>query len=186
MPDIVATIGDPAANSYLSLEDADAKMDGFPNALAWSNLDEATRQRLLLKWTRIIDRYKFWTPLTSTQALAFPSSKDLPGVLPAQLLNAFLECLDFEAGAEMLSLKRLQAEGVTNRTLMGQSSTFKADSSQMPAGARNELDRLWRLYSAPIVVQRPHTEALRPDLTNRSPFEGDRAVDLDNDPLGPF
>jgi len=186
MPDIVATVGDPAANSYLSLEDADAKMDGFPNGPAWENLDDATRQRFLLKWTRIIDRFKGWTPQTATQALAFPSSKDPVGVIPAQVVNALLECLDFEASGELSSLKKLQAEGVTNRSIMGQSSTFKADPSQLPAGARNELEKLWRLYSGPVIVTRPHTEALKVDPTNRSPFEGDRVIDLDTDPLGLF
>ncbi len=173
MPDIIETIGDPAANSYLSLEAADEAMDGFPNARKWLNLSEADRQRALLDATRKVDRYKGWTPQTATQALAFPSSRDPEGVLPREVTNAVLEILDFEASGEMKSLKKLQAEGVTSRSIMGQSSQFKADESQMPAGARRELDGLWRLYSSPILVQDRVKVAGKPGTTTGSLFKGD-------------
>jgi hypothetical protein len=187
MPDIVATIGDPAANSYLSLADADKAMDGFPNALAWLNLDEATRQRHLLDGSRRIDRFKAWIPKQDpAQALAFPTKKDPTGELPPEVPNALLEFLDFQASGEMASIKRLQAEGVTNRSIMGQSTTFKADASQLPAGARNELEKLWRLYSSPVMVRHPHRQMFVRGLTNQSPFSGDPVNSFDNGPLEPL
>ena len=184
MPEIVATAGDPAANSYLSLEEADQQMDGFPNAKRWQSLDKATKERALLEGTRKVDRYKGWLPATSTQRLAFPNARDPEGGgIPMEVINALLEFLDWKTSGEMESLKRLQAEGVTNRSLMGQSSTFKADDSQLPAGARKELDRLWHLYSSPRLVQQSRRQMFVSGQTTRSAFAGDNVNTQDNGPL---
>jgi hypothetical protein len=178
MPDIVAIIGDPAANSYLSLEDADRLMDGFPNAKKWLNLDEATRQRILLDGTRKIDRFRGWTPKTATQALAFPTSKDPADALPREVIDALLEFSDFTASGEMASLKKLQAEGVTNKSVLGQNSSFKEDTSQLPAGSRSSLETLWRLYGTPILIQHPVRSMFRPFSTTGSLFNGDLRTPL--------
>ncbi len=186
MPDIVATVGDPAANSYLSLEDADQAMDSYPNVAAWLEFEDEVRKRLLIKWTRIIDRFKEWLPATTTQALAFPTKKDAVGVIPKKTINALLECLDFESAGEMLSLKKLQAEGVTNRSILGQSSTFKEDRSELPAAAQKELMILWKSYAGLLVVQHPHRQMFVEGTTTRSPFAGDPVNPFDNGPLEPL
>ncbi len=171
MPDVVATVSDPEANSYLSLEAADKAMDGFPNAKLWQDFDEATRQRHLLDGTRKIDRFRGWPPRkVSTQALAFPTQKDVAGALPTEVINALLEFLDFQAGGELIGLKKLQAEGVTSRSLLGQSSSMKADDSNLPSGSRNELLGLWRIYGAPIVTVPTYTTPLC-GPTSASPFK---------------
>ncbi|MGH9462004.1 MAG: DnaT-like ssDNA-binding protein [Vicinamibacteria bacterium] len=165
-PDFLNAIpGDEAANSYLTLTEADERMSEFESFDAWDELDEDDQARLLIRGTRLIDRYGGWgAPLDENQRLAFPRSIDEDdegnGVIPDGLKRALLEYVDFrlqdEDGARK-ALKDLQAEGVTSTSMLGQSSTFEKDESELPAGARRELDRLKNRVGTDV-ANRPYVE----------------------------
>ncbi len=156
MAEINATVSDAAANSYLSQEDADQLMDLHEAADDWDALEEEAQKRILTNGTRIIDRYQNWGPaLVTGQALVFPTKKDPAGAIPKEVKNALVEYAAMKAVADIDHLKKLQAEGVTNATVLGQGATFKADDSELPAGARKELDGLWTKYSAARVSVNP-------------------------------
>lgn len=149
-PDFLNAIaGDPAANSYLTLTEADERMHEFEHFDAWDALDEDDQARLLVTGTRLIDRYGMgWgEPFDADQRLAFPRKIDGEGVIPDGVKRALLEFVDFRMKDEdgsLNALKELQAEGVTSMSELGQSSNFEKDHSELPAGARRELDRLGR------------------------------------------
>lgn len=159
-----ATPCDPEANSYLTMEEADAIMGGFLTADRWDALQseesEATgttvRERLLTTAARLVDRYRPLPPRQqAAQALAWPTSKDTAEEIPRAVKVAVAEWIDaYLQGPDFMALKRLQAEGVTNLSQLGQSSSFKEDVSMLPGGARRELDRLIDGYDT-IVVDGP-------------------------------
>lgn len=78
VPDLVATAGDEAANSYLSVADADvlATDDLGPESSAWIAATTATKEAALKRATREIDAYvaSGWPPFDADQALVFPRS----------------------------------------------------------------------------------------------------------------
>lgn len=148
--DINATPSNPEANSYLTLEEADEMLSGFLHADEWDALEEERQKRLLMTGTRLIDSYATWTqPKIEGQARAFPRSIDLADEIPLRVKEALCEYLDFMAEGTMVQIKRMQAEGVTSASLLGQSTSLEKDSSQLPAGARNILDELVRTGNAP-------------------------------------
>jgi hypothetical protein len=162
--DLNATPCDPDANSYLTLEEADNLMNGFLTAEKWDALKsesgegtgETVRIRLLRTAARLVDRYRPTPPKQKAeQALAWPTEKDPAEVIPRAVKVAVVEWIDgYLQGADFMALKRLQAEGVTSMSLLGQSSSFREDSSMLPGGARRELDRLIESYET-IVVEGP-------------------------------
>lgn len=162
--DIDATVSGPTANSYLTLEEADERMNEFPMVDKWESLKDADdRKVLLIRAARMIDRYKPWPPrVADGQARAFPTSKDRAGAIPDQVKTAVLEIVDHLLDGSLTPLKRLQAEGVTSMSILGQSvnvsdfATSPMDRSQIPAAARLELDRLWDSYQTPIVQGRSY------------------------------
>jgi hypothetical protein len=159
-----ATPCDPEANSYLTLEEADALMNGFLTAEKWDALKsessettgKTVRERLLTTAARLVDRYRPLPPKQqAAQALAWPTAKDPAEDIPRAVKVAVVEWIDaYLQGADFMALKRLQAEGVTSMSLLGQSSSFREDSSMLPGGARRELDRLIESYET-IVVEGP-------------------------------
>jgi len=162
MPDIVATVADPEANSYLEFEDANDKMDSYLHAEEWASIDESQRMRILITGTRLIDQYQAWGPKSDlTQALSFPTRKDFDAdgnpAIPAEVKRALLEYCDYMAAGDLDHLKKLQAEGVTNSSMLGQNATFGADKSQLPAATRKELDKVWLRHNSPtVVLQSPY------------------------------
>jgi len=185
--DIDATVSGPGANSYFTLAEADAAMDGYPNGDKWLNLDESKRTRFLLQAARLADRFKLWPPKQVVspveQSLAFPTSRDAQGVVPTEILNAILETLDYFAAAKMVSLKKLQAEGVKSSSMLGQSSSFEVDFSELPAGARNELLKRWRMYNAPVLFQKP-VKRMFQNPTTGSLYESNSDPMLEDGSLG--
>jgi hypothetical protein len=147
---------DPEATSYLTIEEADAMMDGYLSAEKWDALKSESgastgktiRERLLRQAARLVDRYRALPPRqVLAQALAFPTVKDPAEQIPRAVKVAVCEWLDgYLQGPDFMALKRLQAEGVTSLSELGQSSSFKEDASLLPAGARRELDRLIDSY----------------------------------------
>jgi len=165
--DLNATVGDPEANSYLTIEEADSFMDGFLSAELWDALksesSESTgdtiRKRLLIQATRLVDRYRPLPPKAlATQALAWPTVKDPAGEIPRDVKLSMCEWIDayLQGGPRFQALKRMQAEGVTSMSQLGQSSSFEKDLSMLPGGARLLLDRKIDSYET-IIVDGPGT-----------------------------
>lgn len=156
MPEIDATVSGADANAYLTVDDASELMDSFEHGDDWENLDLTTKERLIRSGSRIIDRFKNWPPRQdAAQRMAFPTSKDALAVLPEEVKTALCEYLDMKAAGNIDGLKELQAEGVTSASVLGQNSTMKEDTSQLPAGARGELEGLWAKYNQPVGKNRP-------------------------------
>lgn len=144
MVTVNAVPSDPAANSYLTLDEADALFDAFSETDAWDQLDPDDQAQLLLEGTRLVDSYKRWGPvLVGGQRLAFPRVMDAPGVIPENVRLALVEFVNYKLEGQLEPLKKLQAEGVSSASILGQSSNFKEDPSRLPAPARNMLDELW-------------------------------------------
>ena len=157
--DIDATVSGAAANSYLTVAEVDELLNGYSSADKWDELqDPDDKKRLLMIGTRRIDRFKNWPPgAVLGQRLTFPCSLDDPKTaIPEQVKRALLEFVDAALDGSLDALKTLQAEGVTNMSVLGQSTTFREDKSQLPAGARAELDVLWDGYNAPRLAERPY------------------------------
>lgn len=171
MPSIDATVSGLAANSYLTLEEADERMSEFVHHAKWDELKDKEDQKvLLIRAARMVDRYKSWPPGAAVgQARAFPTTKDKPGAIPAPVKTAVLEIVDHLLDGSLEPLKRLQAEGVTSMSILGQSvgvsdfATAPMDRSQLPAPARQELERLWSSYQTPIVQGRAYDGSDDPD-----------------------
>jgi hypothetical protein len=148
--DIIATPSDPEANSYLDLEEADELMSAFLHADEWDAFEEEQTKRLLMTGTRLIDAYTVWgAPKIAGQALAFPREVDLVDEIPKAVKLALCEYLDYMSDGTMVAVKKLQAEGVTSASMLGQSSSMEKDPSQLPAGARNILDKLLQQGNVP-------------------------------------
>jgi hypothetical protein len=163
-----ATPSDPEANSYLTVDEASELMNGFLTADRWDALrpesseqtGQTIRERLLRTAARLVDRYRPLPPKAlSTQALAWPTSKDAAGEIPRAVKVAVAEWIDaYLQSADFLALKRLQAEGVTSMSQLGQSSSFEKETSGLPGGARRELDRLIDSYDTISVDGPAHCE----------------------------
>lgn len=67
------TVGGQAANSYLSVTDANTILDGVPNATAWTSAVQASREVALAYATQLLDAvsYQGWKASTA-QALQWP------------------------------------------------------------------------------------------------------------------
>ena len=145
MVTIIATPNDVAANSYLTIAEADALSQEFDNGEKWDDLDQEDQARLLLRGTRLIDRFPpggWGTREKEDQRLVFPRVIDEKGVIPEGVKLALMEYVDFRLAGDLTALKKLQGEGVTSTSILGQSSSFEKDETGLPAGARQELNRI--------------------------------------------
>lgn len=73
-PTLVATPGDPLANTYATLEEAEAYHASHPYADVWVGATAAQAARALVLATRLLDAQVKWQGViaSSTQALAWP------------------------------------------------------------------------------------------------------------------
>jgi hypothetical protein len=149
-----ATVSGEDANTYLTLDEADALMDLHEAADDWDALEESSKARILATGTKVIDRYKNWLPpKVEGQALTFPTIRS--NGIPQLVKHALVEYAAYKATADIDHLKKLQAEGVTNAATLGGTATMKADDSELPAGARKFLDIVWRQQNVPGVRTAP-------------------------------
>jgi len=99
---LVETVGSDTANTWATLAEAEAYLEGRPNSTAWESADEEDQKAALVAAARrlSLERYR-GLPVTATQALAFPRTglyDDLgnefastaipPGVKSAQIEEA--------------------------------------------------------------------------------------------------
>lgn len=73
-PTLVATPGDPLANSYATLAEAELYHQAHPHATTWATATAAQAARALVLATRLLDAQVKWQGViaTQTQALAWP------------------------------------------------------------------------------------------------------------------
>lgn len=144
MVTVNAVPSDPAANSYLTLDEADTLFDAFSETDTWDELEPDDQAQLLLEGTRLIDNFRRWGPVkVEGQRLAFPRTLDTLGAIPENVRLALVEYVNYKLDGQLEPLKKLQAEGVTSASILGQSSSFAADPSRLPAPVRNLLDELY-------------------------------------------
>lgn len=135
------------ADSYLTLAEADERMTGFFQFAKWDALEDEAKEAYLKAASRQVGQYQPFPPKQlSGQSLPFPTTKDAVETIPAQVVNATLEVIDYRLENKLVTLKQQQAEGVTSASMLGQSKSFNADPSGLPAGARRELDALIASY----------------------------------------
>jgi hypothetical protein len=73
MPTLDATKGGASANSYATVAEADAYLDGIWDAGEWTEVDQADKERLLITATKIIDGMPVkYDKADADQALKFP------------------------------------------------------------------------------------------------------------------
>lgn len=94
-----ATVGGATSNSFLTREEAIELANDHPFATAWLALTDAEKDKTLILASRLIDRLCWLgSPLSTTQALAFPrsglkaSGRYIPSdTIPQQIKNAVFE-----------------------------------------------------------------------------------------------
>lgn len=152
MAELDATLGGSAANSYLSLDEADDLMELSLQSDAWENLQEdnedlsGMKAKLLAAGTKRIDQYSTWgEPAIVGQRLAFPSllfcDKTTP-LIPDEVKRALIAFVEFMLEDELVGLKKLQGEGVRSASILQQNASFDPDLSGLPAESRRELENL--------------------------------------------
>ncbi len=142
------TISGPETNSYLSLDDARERLNGFPPHVQ-DKWDEATSpdnwEWLLIRGTALIDQFTAWGPLkVRTQIRSFPRGVDSATAIPERVLSALAEYIAFYLDGSMVGTKKMQEEGVETMSILGQSQSLAEERTGLPAGARRELEHLKR------------------------------------------
>ena len=150
-----ATVSGIASNSYLTFDEADALLESIPGELMdkWDDLineETGTKDQqcqILLEAARLIDQYQPWgPPAVDAQRLRFPRITDDFTKIPLGVQNAVVEFIKHTLDGDMADIKKLQKEGVTNVSILGQTSSFEVEKSELPAGSRRELDLLVRSH----------------------------------------
>jgi hypothetical protein len=166
MAQLDATISGTSSNAYLTVAQADDLMDGFPPVVQskWDNLEGAegfpdvspAHEWMLIRAATLIDAYKGWGPKKATgQALAFPRSVDASDDVPSEVKAATMAVVELLLDEDLVPIKRLQEEGVTSASILGQSVGLAEERSGLPAGARRQLDKLARRHwPTPRTTQR--------------------------------
>ncbi|MCJ2530693.1 MAG: hypothetical protein LN413_00025 [Candidatus Thermoplasmatota archaeon] len=180
------TVGAADSNAYVDVAYVDSVLAGWPEQVrsAWLDLKSATptdpveeRERLILEATRLIDRYPNakdgaggWGARQSpTQRLAFPRAVDAVGVLPEEVKTAVVEYIAFRLEESVTEVVDLQAERVTTASIRGESGSWGENETGLPAGARNELDRLLAGYG----IAMSNLKSASPDGDTKSHFGGE-------------
>jgi hypothetical protein len=159
--DLIATVGDPAANTYALIPDADALAEtriGAAAAAWFAASDDDGKSRALITATRDIDSLASGPALKSevdfkgaresdTQALEFPRDY-LPGVLPPTLIAATIElAIVYYADPTGAALEPVQS-GITNVKAGDVSVTWD------PLAPASINGTIWALQRLPGIVQR--------------------------------
>lgn len=121
-----STVSDPAANSYISVEDADDYFAGKWKASSYDDLDTEQKQQLLVTATRRLETFKFAGDIADpSQALQWPRKDliDARGVaVPSDAMPRFL---DF-AVCEMANWILTEEDRMVSDTDLSQLEKFKA------------------------------------------------------------
>lgn len=147
---LVATPSDPAANSYCTVLRMYELMKGVSSKLSelWNKMETEEQARICIEGSRLIDQFRNWgVPLIKTQGLSFPRAGECPvatPVVPPGVERALLEYVKYRVDGNMVPIKDLQKEGVTQSAVLSQSSTIMHDPTELPAGTKRELLKIAR------------------------------------------
>ena len=74
MPVVIATVGAPNANSYVTVAEATAYYDELLGKTAWASASVPNREAAVITASRSLDQYMKWIgyPTTETQSMGFP------------------------------------------------------------------------------------------------------------------
>ncbi len=114
---IEAGVGSATANSYVTLEEAEAHFAERLDVSVWAAADGGMKARALLMAARMLERLRWHgTRATAAQALCWPrvnapGAKD--GTIPAVIAQAQCEEALAWLRPELVHRRRLQAAGVT-------------------------------------------------------------------------
>lgn len=129
-PTIVATAGAADANSYSTLDAADAYFADGLDADRWDAFSDEQRARALISATRAIDSTRLrGDPSSTSQALHFPQADDensdaIPAAVQAATCEQALWLLEQRETPELLNRRALQHQGVTQVAMDGISETY--------------------------------------------------------------
>lgn len=146
-----STAGSPTANSYLSVEDADALAAGLINGSDWLSLTDQQKQALLVQATTRLDAEVYGgvptttvnTSVTPHQALQWPRS----GLM-------YLDPTKIPAALE--------------RATFYQAMHYYNEFMDNPTVSRQDMDRLTALSIGPLTMQiQKRAEERLPDMVKR-------------------
>lgn len=153
---LIATVGAADANSYVTLDEAEAYFETRPNSTAWtSSTDDDKKEASLIMATRLLDARVEWTGLAAgaTQALCWPRSGMLnrngfaisSATLPRELKDAVCE-LALSLMSDDVSLEsEAAAQGLTALTAGPVSLSFKEsfETRAVPQHVERMLPSSW-------------------------------------------
>jgi len=130
---LVTTPGSASADSYVSLDEADAYFAARFGSDAWNDLSEADQEKALRQATRELDRSRFrGQKRTHAQALEFPryyrAQCSTAPLIPLEVQSATCEqalwVVQHSATGGRSVRQQLQSEGVTSFRVGSTSETF--------------------------------------------------------------
>lgn len=139
VPTLIATPGDPAANSYATVAQADAYHDTLPHRDDWAatGSDADAKTVALISATRLLDSLFVWANFPThpeTQALQWPRSGMLKrggwvtlpdNAIPAELVNATAEFARQLITADRTADSDVETQGLTALSVGSISLAFK-------------------------------------------------------------
>ena len=148
---MIYTSGDPAADSYVSLAEADAYFASRVGASAWDPLSPGDKEKALLHACREMESFNYKEPKrTVAQALSFPTWRDVS--VPARVKWAQCEqALHVSQNASTggrSKAQQLAAQGVTSFKIGDHSQTFAGGG----ASAASVLAPAAYQYLAPFIA----------------------------------
>lgn len=154
-----STAGSPTANSYLSVEDADALAAGLINGSDWLSLTEQQKQALLVQATTRLDAEVYGgvptttvnTSVTPHQALQWPR-------------NWIID--NNHGGSTHLDPTKIPA--ALEKATFYQAMHYYNEFMDNPTVSRQDMDRLTALSIGPIVMSiQKRAEERLPDMVKR-------------------
>ena len=131
---IIATVGAPDANCYLTLADAESYFEAHAFSTDWDNADADTKTRALITAARLIDEHALFKgrATTSTQRLQWPrcGMRTVTGccmadtILPERVQQATAELARFLLVSDRTSDTDAEREGLKALTAGPVSLTF--------------------------------------------------------------
>ena len=152
-----ATPGDPAANSYCTVAEADSYHEGHLYASTWTAALTATKEAALVMATRLLDERYEWAafPATTTQALQWPRDGSVLDVLqlsyipstvvPQKLKEATAELARQLIANDSTANSQVETQGLTELTVGSITLRFKDSvlAKVIPDAVKNMIPRWW-------------------------------------------
>jgi len=136
-----ATVGGASANSYLTVEEADAlaAADYGPEVSTWLSVGAEAKGQVLMRATREIDGYlrTGWPPYATDQALLFPRAIDVTGSPAAPYLPRTLKLATYEQATYLLRNAAVIDQAAARRARDLQSASEPNVAYTRPSGGQD-------------------------------------------------